>query len=69
MSAISIWQIIFFADIVDCDVSDGCHDNATCTDGDGSYTCACMDGFYGDGFSCKGMFQQPQLRLSGALCQ
>ena len=48
-----ILMLIFFADIIDCDAGDGCHDNATCTDGDGSYTCACNDGFTGDGFNCS----------------
>ena len=41
-------------DIIECDDSDGCHDNATCTDGNGSYICACKDGFTGDGFFCEG---------------
>ena len=40
--------------MINCEVDDGCHDNATCTDGDGSYTCVCNVGFHGDGFSCKG---------------
>ena len=44
-----------FLDIKECDLgTDGCHDNATCTDGNGSYTCECNDGFTGDGFSCEG---------------
>lgn len=33
--------------------SDPCHEDATCLDLDGSYTCECNDGFVGDGFSCK----------------
>ena len=49
----SVWLSIFFPDIINCDVDDGCHDNATCTDGDGSYTCVCNDGFTGDGFHCS----------------
>ena len=32
----------------------GCHENATCTDTDGSYTCMCDDGYTGDGFNCEG---------------
>ena len=32
----------------------GCHDNATCTDDNGSYICVCKDGFTGDGFNCTG---------------
>ena len=41
-------------DIVNCENDDGCHDNATCTDDNGSYTCVCKDGFTGDGFNCTG---------------
>ena len=48
-------MVFFSPEIIDCGVNDGCHDNATCTDGDGSYTCACNVGFDGDGFNCKGM--------------
>ena len=43
-----------FLDIINCDVDDGCHDNATCTDANGNYTCACTNGFTGDGFNCTG---------------
>ena len=45
-----------FSDIEECKAgTDGCHDNATCTDGNGSYTCECKDGFTGDGFTCTGI--------------
>ena len=45
---------IAFLDIVNCDNDDGCHDNATCTDDNGSYVCVCKNGFTGDGFNCTG---------------
>ena len=34
--------------------SDGCHDNATCTNTVGSYTCQCKEGFTGNGVDCEG---------------
>jgi len=41
-------------DINECDdpSTHDCHDVATCTNTDGSYTCACDSGYYGDGFTC-----------------
>ena len=49
---IVLWPI--FIDIVNCENDDGCHDNATCIDGNGSYMCVCRNGFTGDGFNCTG---------------
>ena len=31
---------------------DGCAENATCSDTEGSYECTCDPGFTGDGFNC-----------------
>ena len=33
--------------------TDLCHDNATCTNTDGNYTCDCQPGFNGTGFNCS----------------
>ena len=44
-----------FLDIINCENDDGCHDNATCIDANGSYICMCQDGFTGDGFNCTGL--------------
>ena len=41
------------ADINECiSGSAECHDNATCSNSDGSYECTCNTGFSGDGFNC-----------------
>ena len=31
-----------------------CHEQATCMDTDGSYTCTCKSGYTGDGETCNG---------------
>ena len=44
---------IFSTDINECiRGSTECHDNATCTNTDGTYECTCDIGFSGDGFNC-----------------
>ena len=51
--------MIQFLDTINCGAvgakGDNCSDNATCTDGNGSYMCECKDGFTGDGFTCTGI--------------
>ena len=32
-----------------------CHEDATCTDNLGSYTCDCKPGYSGDGATCDGI--------------
>ena len=34
-----------------------CDDDATCTNTDGSFTCACNIGFTGDGVTCDGFLK------------
>jgi len=43
------------ADINKCEVDDlnNCHENAQCTDTEGSYSCSCNPGYTGDGVSCR----------------
>ena len=44
---------VVFADIDECVLElDSCHDNATCMNSIGSYTCMCNDGFEGNGSHC-----------------
>lgn len=40
-------------DINECALSE-CHENAKCTNTEGSFICTCKDGFTGDGKSCEG---------------
>lgn len=42
-------------DIDECALKyDNCHTNALCTNTDGSYTCACNEGYTGNGTNCTG---------------
>ena len=41
------------ADVDECAIGNhSCHDNATCHNNQGSYTCSCNSGFAGDGIFC-----------------
>ena len=40
-------------DVDECEPS-RCHDNATCQNTIGSFTCRCIDNFRGNGFECEG---------------
>ena len=42
------------ADRNECLGENDCHDDATCTNEDGSYACTCNNGFRGTGFDCTG---------------
>lgn len=44
-------------DINECS-NNPCHSHAECKNTDGSYTCTCSDGYYGDGTSCTGKINQ-----------
>ena len=36
---------------------DDCHDNATCNNNNGSYSCNCNSGYTGNGTYCQGMYK------------
>lgn len=47
--------VLFYSDKNECDSQvTGCSPHATCADTDGSFTCQCKPGYYGNGFKCAG---------------
>jgi len=44
-----------YVDIDECAINTaGCNPKATCTNTIGSFTCTCLPGYGGDGFTCEG---------------
>ena len=41
-------------DIDECSLSHGCDSSATCQNTDGSYSCSCLNGYTGNGITCRG---------------
>ena len=37
--------------------TNNCHTNAECTNTPGSFSCACVEGYSGDGVDCQGMLK------------
>jgi len=51
----TVYHTVFDADIDECaTINGGCSDNADCTNNHGSFTCTCLPGYTGDGFTCAG---------------
>ena len=52
---VDLCSIYFLADIDECAIDiDNCDINAFCTNTPGSFTCACNQGYTGDGLTCIG---------------
>ena len=52
-----LFMLSFFLlhiDINECGASDNCHADATCTNTAGGFSCACKDGYTGNGVTCTG---------------
>ena len=49
------FDLIFSSDINECSNNNGgCSSNAVCTNTPGSFICACVTGYRGNGFFCSG---------------
>ena len=53
-SKILVFDALFLADIDECKIgNNSCHENAQCTNTEGSFTCSCNSGYTGDGTECS----------------
>ena len=55
MAVNSIHQLTIVTDVDECVQQSPCGPNATCANTPGSYTCACNEGYTGDGTTCTGV--------------
>ena len=46
-----------YIDIDECALHHNCDENAFCSNLDGSFTCTCNEGYYGNGHICIGQLQ------------
>ena len=52
-----IYLLSFVVDIDECmRGTHDCHDNATCTNTEGSYECDCIEGYMGNGTYCESKY-------------
>ena len=55
LSNVAYRLFILILDIDECSTEPSpCDQNADCTNSDGSYSCACKQGFTGNGTTCEG---------------
>ena len=48
------YHIMYISDINECEGPSPCDENAQCANTPGSFTCACNEGYSGDGMTCAG---------------
>lgn len=62
------WSYAQCPDVNECDLKlDNCHPEAVCTNTDGSFTCECRRGFFGDGHhSCTKTWVVPSVVQGGS---
>ena len=53
----SHFLICGFIDIDECKGNHSCHENANCTNTNGSHVCDCQPGYTGNGQNCTGEFE------------
>ena len=53
---VSHFFICDFIDIDECKGNHSCHENANCTNTNGSHVCDCQPGYTGNGQNCTGEF-------------
>ena len=58
-----------FSDINECVEQSPCDQNAQCTNSIGSFTCACNNGYRGDGLTCTGQYTPCLLNILTWTCR
>ena len=48
--------VYLYLDVDECKPTSSCHNDATCKNLPGNFTCSCNVGYSGDGFTCNGMW-------------
>ena len=59
-----------YAEFNDCDSNDlnNCHENANCTNTEGSFICSCDLGYTGDGVNCTSKFSRMERNIPCVEC-
>ena len=59
------YHIMYISDINECEGPSPCDENAQCANTIGSFTCACNEGYGGDGMTCTGQIFTAEFRTWG----